>query len=185
MSIGAAIREARLARGQTQQVLAKSLFVSDSLLSSWETGKQKLPREMRRPLAEKLDNPRLYMELANELCGGVMAPAYLDGPAVDLHRASVRDKAIEELSEAIEALSKARALVNARSAEHLKDLDRQQIRNCLNELAEAQTSIGMMIAVICETYGVSPGDVYRQHRQELAAKGYIARAKEKSAQKRR
>lgn len=185
MSIGAAIREARVAAGQTQQALAKSLFVSDSLLSTWETGKQKPPRAMRRPLAEKLDNPRLYMEMANELCGGVMAPIYLDGENVDLHRASVRDKAIEELSEAIEALSKARALVNARSAGQLNDLERQQVRNTLHELAEAETAVGMMIAVICETYGFSPAEVYRDHRQELAAKGYISRTKEKPPSKRR
>ena len=38
---------------------------------------------------------------------------------------------------------------------------------------EDETAIGMMIAVICETYGFSAAEVYREHRRELAAKGYL------------
>ena len=185
MTVGTALRQARERRGLLQADVGGEVYLSRKTISAIERGRRRLSRQVAPKLAHQMDNPRLYMELADELCGGVMAPVYLDGENVDLHRASVRDKTIEELSEAIEALSKARALVNARSADQLNDLERQQIRNCLQELAEAETAIGMMIAVICETYGFSAAEVYREHRRELAAKGYISRTKEKPPSKRR
>lgn len=184
MSVGTALKAARERVGLRQVDVGRTIYLSDKTISAYEAGRRRVPKHTAPRLALELDDPRLYMEMTEELCGGVMAPIYLDGENVDLHRASVRDKCVEELSEGIEALAKARAMVNARSGDQLNDIDRQQLKKALHELVEAQTAIGMMIAVICETYGFSVAEVYKQHRQELAAKGYISGQKKKAPQRR-
>lgn len=184
MSIGTAVRQARAASGQTQKQLAQHLYISDSLLSAIELGQQKPTRQMRRHLAEALRYPAVYMAVAAEATGGVMSPVYLDGPAADLHRVTTLGRMVEELREVLERLEDARPLIlRARSAEGLNPDGQAQIDKLLLEMAEASTGLFVGFAVFCEVYQRSPVEVYRQHREELTAKGYVA--KEKSAPKRR
>ncbi|NPV72170.1 MAG: helix-turn-helix domain-containing protein [Firmicutes bacterium] len=171
--IGAALRQARLARGFRQQDICRKLYISDSTLSGIEHGKQRLMPDVAARAARELDDPELYLAVAQEMTGGVMVPAMLDGPRVDLHRASVKDKTVEELSEAIEALAKARELANARSAQDLTEQGREQVRRVLHELVEAQTACAVGVAVLCRQYGISPAQVYREHLEELRQKGYV------------
>jgi transcriptional regulator with XRE-family HTH domain len=162
-----------LARGLRQQDLCRRLYVSDSTLSAIEHGQQRPAQDVARRAARELDDPELYLAVAQEMTGGVMVPAVLDGPKVDLHRASVKEKTVEELSEAIEALAKARELANARTAEDLTEQGREQVRKALHELVEAQTACAVAVAVLCRQYGISPAQVYREHLEELRQKGYV------------
>lgn len=173
--VGTALRQARLSRGLRQQDLCRRLYVSDSTLSAIEHGQQRPAIDVARRAVRELDDPDVYLAAAQDMTGGVMVPAMLDGPKVDLHRASVRDKVMEELSEAIEALAKARELANAKTAEDLSEEGRQQVRRALHELIEAQTACAVAVAVLCRQYDISPADVYREHLQELRAKGYARR----------
>lgn len=184
LRIGTALRHARQANGKTQQELARSLFISDSLLSSWETGKQKPPREMRRRLARELDSPRVYMEMAHELCGGIMTPVFLDGPNADLHRATTHSFAIEEFRRALDCLEACKPIIiRARSGDQITEAERQQIGHCLQQAVKAKTGAGNWIVVMCESYGFRASEIYEDHHRELAAKGYISRTKEKAPAK--
>lgn len=183
VSVGQAIREVRLARGLRQGDVAGQVYVSREMFAKVEQGKRRIAADVQPRVARQLDDPRVCMELAAEATGGI-GPVYLDGERVDLHRASVKDKAVEELAEAIEALSRARKLTNARGPDDLDDDGRKQLADVLHELVEAQTAIGMTIAVLCRTYKVSLKGLYDAHRAELAAKGYIARKNKRPAQSR-
>ncbi len=172
-AVGSALRQARLSRGLRQLDICRKLYISDSTLSAIEHGQQRPAVDVARKAARELDDPELYLAVAQEMTGGVMVPAVLDGPRVDLHRASVKEKTVEELSEAIEALAKARELANARSAKDLTEQGREQVRRALHELVEAQTACATAVAILCEQYGVSPAAVYREHLEELRQKGYM------------
>ncbi|HHY95894.1 MAG TPA: helix-turn-helix transcriptional regulator [Firmicutes bacterium] len=173
VKVGSALRQARLARGLRQQDVCKRLYISDSTLSEIERCERKPALDVATRAARELDDPVLYAAVATEATGGVMVPVWLDGEKVDLHRSSVRDKAVEELSEAIERLAKARAITNAKRPEDLDDEGRRQVEDVLHELVEAQTACGVAIVVLCRTYGFSIKGTYQRHVEELRAKGYV------------
>ncbi len=177
MAIGEALREARRSRGLTQREVASQIPVSDSWFSDVENGKQRVRRDMARLLSSKLDDPRLYLEAAAEATGGVLVGPWLDGERADLHRASVRAKCIEEMTEAIEALARATVMVNARSREHLDEEAARQMHQALHELIEAGTAVQVAVAVLCRTYSFSPAALYKEHHRELQAKGYVRKAR--------
>lgn len=107
MSIGQALREARERRGLTQEATGQAGYISGKMVSAIECGRRTVGPDVLERLATKLDYPRLYMEAAAEVTGGVYASPWLDGDGVDLHRASVWAKTCEELNEAIKAVSSA------------------------------------------------------------------------------
>ncbi len=177
MTVGTAVREARQARHLTQEEVGRRAFLSRSMVSAIERGDRKLPQDVSRQVAQEFDSGRLYSELAASATGEVLVGPWLDGDRVDLSRLAVRDKAEEELTEAVDALVKARVLVNARKAEDLTDEGRARIKDALHELIEALTAARIAIAVISTTYGFSVAQLYREHREELEAKGLVAKRK--------
>lgn len=172
MGVSTALKRAREARGLKQQAIGDICFLSYKTVSAIETGRRRLPMDVAPKVAAALDDPEMYAALQAQATGGVASP-WLNGEKVDLHRASVRDKTIEELSEAIEALAKCRVLVNVRTAEDLDEDGRKQVAHALNELVEAQTACQTAIGILCRQYGFSMTEVYRQHLKELQAKGYV------------
>lgn len=165
--LGAAIREARLRRNWTQQGLARDANASDSWLSDVELGKRRASPDMVKPIARALDDPRVYLAAADDVTDGVMTTPWLDGDRVDLHRASVRLKAEEELREALEALRQA-DVTNLPAA-----ADAEAIAEALLQALDARVAIDHYVAVICREYGLSPRELCKEHRAKLKARGYI------------
>ena len=174
MSMGQALRQAREAKGLRQSDLGRDVYASGKTISAYETGRRRLPREVVPTVAARLDDARFAMEAAEEITAGI-APPVLDGPKVDLHRVTVRDRTIEELHEALDRLAGSRVILLARSPADLDDAGRAEIEACLMEMIEAQTALSNGVAVLAEVYAISPAGLYRRHRQELAAKGYISK----------
>lgn len=177
MSVGVALREARILAQRTQKDVAKQLHYSPKTVSAFEGDRRPVTDDAKPAIARAMDDPRVFVELALEATGGV-GPMWLDGQKVDLHRASVRDKATEELAEAVRALAACKALANAKGPDDLDDDGRRQIEEALHQLVEAQTALCMMIGVMCRAYGVSMQRLYDEHRRELEAKGYIQKRRE-------
>lgn len=173
MSVGAALKAARERTGLRQVDIGRAIFASDKTVSAYEAGRRRIPKHLAPVITQKLDDPRLYLAAAAEATGGVLVGPWLDGDRVDLHRESVREKCIEEVTEALELLIKARWMINARSAADLTPEESAQVDEFLHQVAEAITALQIEFGVTCQTYSRSPAAIYQAHRQELATKGYL------------
>lgn len=179
MSIGQALREARERWGMTQETAGQIGYVSNKMVSAIECGRRAAGPDVLERLATTLDYPRLYMEAAAEVTGGVYASPWLDGDSVDLHRTSVWAKTCEELQEAIKVVSAA-DVVNAPS--RADEAHRQAVHDSMIQILDARVAIDHYLAVMCEEYGFSILAVYQEHRRKLESRGYISpRPKRKSA----
>lgn len=182
MSVSTALRHARRRRGLRLRDVGREIYLSPKTVSAIETGRRRLPHDLAPRLARALEDPELVAALAAEVTGGMAAP-WLNGERVDLHRASVRIKAIEELSEAIEALAKCEPIVNCRCADDLDEPGRRLVAEAVHHSVEAETAARTVVGVLCQTYGLSLAQVYREHILELQAKGYVRREATRDARK--
>ncbi len=179
MAIGQALREAREHRGMTQDAAGQAGYISGKMVSAIECGRRAAGPDVMERLATKLDYPRLYMEAAAEVTGGVCCSPWLDGDGVDLHRTSVWAKTCEELQEAIKAVSAA-DVVNAPS--RADEAHRRAVHDSMMQVLDARVAIDHYLAVMCEEYGYSILAVYQEHRRKLESRGYAKpRQKRKSA----
>ncbi|WP_241781847.1 XRE family transcriptional regulator [Paenibacillus sp. DMB5] len=117
--------------------------------------------------AEHYDDGQLYLAAAAEVTGGASAP-WLDN--VDLHRASVLFKTMEEVQEVLEASSDAPI---SKTNKQLSETDRKQIKRLLMETVEAITALTHLAAVLCKEYSFSWLATWKEHRADLKAKQYM------------
>ncbi|WP_020189685.1 helix-turn-helix transcriptional regulator [Kurthia sp. Dielmo] len=164
--VSSAMKEMR--GGLHQQKFADELNVSRESISKYENGRSKVPADISRELTKKYNQPQFAVTIAQQYTG--TGPIWLDGPNVDLHRSSVKEKTLEELEEAIHKLrstSLAKPLVN------LTPYELQSVRDALEELVEAQTAMAHLVAVVCMETGISYTDVWAQHYRSLQSSGYV------------
>lgn len=161
--VGAALREARMHRGLRQGDVAGVALVSHQMVSAAEAGRKRLMPDCLRRATEHLDHPRLHIEAACEITGGACTP-WLDGERVDLHRSSVRAKALEELMEAVRAVE-ALDITNRGEPENLGDVIQQVI--------DAEGAAKKLVAILCLEFGRSARAEYRKHQQKLRRRGYL------------
>lgn len=173
MKVSTALRLARERAGMTQAQLGRRVGYSANMVSAVECGDRVLAPDVAARTRDLLDDPELYMAMAEEATGGVMVPIVLDGPRVDLHRMSTGRKAIEEFSEAIRALAQGKFLINAQGPEDLRDEDRVQLRAICRETLQAATAAVNTVRVMCLAYGLSPREISLEHIRDLERKGYI------------
>lgn len=166
MPIGQALRAARLSRGLRQRDVAGIGFVSHQMISGVELGVKRLARDCLRRVAEHLDDPRLHLAAAAEVTGGAFASVWLDGQRVDLHRAAVRLKVEEELAEVLAAI---RGVDDANPG-----ADQGQVKVVLLQALDAREGLDMYVATRCLEHQISPRALFREHRQKLKARGYVA-----------
>ena len=167
MPIPQAIRISRTYRRIKQTGLG--IPYSQQMLSAIEQGKRTMAADMAPRIAEKLDHPALYAELARELTG--FGPAWLDGPNVDLHRAAVREKCVEELREAMQAIDRMPAYTPPGAI----DTGARKARyEHLMQVMDAAEACFMYIGIECLEYGYSMLQLSRDHYTKLRNKRYIA-----------
>lgn len=176
MSIGQALREARLERRSTQRSLAERAFISDSLLSDYENGKKSMPQDLMTTLGSQLDNPRLFLEMVAAVTGGVYSSPWLDGD-VDLHRVSVWAKTIEELHKGLEALGAAKAIIVP--PDSLGEEQKAIVQDSLMQVVNTRVWIDHYIAVSCREYGISVSSLFKHIRLELENQGLLKARKRK------
>ncbi|GGA31362.1 hypothetical protein GCM10011384_21060 [Psychrobacillus lasiicapitis] len=157
---------------QTQLSLGLDINLTRETVSKYENGRSKVPSDISRTLVNKYDNPKFAMTIRNEYTG--TGPKWLDGPNVDLHRSSVKEKTLEELREALETLE---SFSLAKPLKKLQLFERQLLERVLDELVEAQTAIDHMVAVVCKEADISYTGVWDKHYRSLASAGYIGGAK--------
>ena len=166
MPIPQAIRLSRTFRKVKQTDLG--VPYSQQMLSAIERGERTIARDMAPKLAEKLDHPALYAELARELTG--FAPAWLDGANVDLHRAAVREKCVEELHEAIQAIERIDAYFPPTFETERRKRERYEQ---LMQVMDAIEACYMHVGVQCLDYGFSMRQLSKDHYNKLRSKRYV------------
>lgn len=170
--VGQALRDARTRTGLTQADVGAVGCLDHATISDVERGRRQLPRDVAPRVTRALDDGRVYMAVAEEATGGASSP-WLDGSAVELHRAVVWAKAMEELEEALDAMRKVMPMV-LKPPSATRPEEREQIRAAMVEGIEAKTAVRHKLTILCRDYGFSYQDLFSEHRRELAAKGYLA-----------
>jgi transcriptional regulator with XRE-family HTH domain len=166
MQLSHAIRVARVYRGKKQDEIPG---YSQQMVSMIEHGKRSVSPDAAPLLAKELDHPALFAALIRELTGG-FGPAWLNGPNVDLHRASVREKTFEELHEAIEAMKKFAAY---KPPDCETERDRQARYEHLMQVWDAMVALFHYIGIQCLEYGYSMMQLSRDHYNKLKGKRYV------------
>ncbi|WP_084245178.1 helix-turn-helix domain-containing protein [Planomicrobium okeanokoites] len=154
--------------GQTQDQLAMDLNVSRESVSKYENGHVRIPADIARHLMHRNDNARFAFALRNEYTQ--TGPIWLDGPNVDLHRSSVKEKVLEELEEAANAIKR---MNFARPLKSLSNWEVPELEKLLEETVEAITAMEHLIVVVCEETGMSYTDTWQKHYVQLKSKGYV------------
>lgn len=154
--------------GETQQQLAMDLNLSREGVSAYETGRAKVPKDIARAMMNRNESPRFALAIRNEYTR--TGPVWLNGPNVDLHRASVKEKTIEEIEEMMVAL---KDISFAKPLKNLSNWERPALEKLIEESIEAVTAIEHLIAIICKEAEISYLDVYQNHYLQLQAKGWL------------
>ncbi|RYM02779.1 XRE family transcriptional regulator [Sporolactobacillus sp. THM7-7] len=159
---------------RTQQQMAFDLEgISRESVSSYETGRNPIPKDIASKAMRQFDDPRFALTVASEYTDGAWAPA-LDGPAADLYRTSVQTKCVEEFREAIEALQK--AVLNVQP-KYLDNFQKQDIEKSGEEIAEAITAANTYLMVVCKDYKISWLKIWARHKAKLIHKGFLRMVK--------
>lgn len=168
--IGVAIKEAREERRMTQQELGQVSFLSDKMISAVETGRRSLTKEASKIICKKLNNPRVYFEMASEITGDVFSLNWLDGAAVDLHRAAVREKIIEELSEAVQAITIVKTYKNPKICSG-KDIE--DVTKSIQEAIDVYNASAIYVSVMCTEFNLDIKEMFRLQKEKLINRGYL------------
>ncbi|ELK47215.1 helix-turn-helix domain-containing protein [Halobacillus sp. BAB-2008] len=162
------MKEARMQRGKTQQQLSMDMFQSREYVAKQENGDRKLTPSTVQHFTETYNDPWLALEAAFEYTGwGVTR---LDGPAVDLHRSAVREKTLEELREAIEAMEKVKLTKHPSFTQsfELQDIERSA-REHIDVIGASMT----YVATLCQEYGLNWNQLWEDHHRKLQSRGYV------------
>lgn len=154
--------------GKTQEQMASQLNTSRELVSKYENGRSKIQPDISRVMMKMNDYPPFAIALRNEYTG--TGAVWLDGPNVDLHHASVKEKAIEEMEEALTAL---RDFNFARPLKSISSWEHPEIHRVLGETVDAITALETAVAIICKGLDISFTDTWQTHYTKLQSKGYV------------
>jgi transcriptional regulator with XRE-family HTH domain len=168
MKIGEEVAKARKRKGLTQEQLAMELPMSRELIAKCEKGNRKLQPDMRKHVAEGLDDPEYYFMTWNEATGYVSIP-YLNGDYIDQHPSSMKHLVKKEANEALDRLGKVCWVkpVSIRSSR-----EREEMKQVVHELLDAVTSMINLVAVICREYNFSMKEIFLAWRVTVRAKGW-------------
>lgn len=165
-----ALREGRKEAGLTQEQLSMKLFTSREAVRDQEIGASNVQPYTTKYFAEEHNNPWPAINAAGTYTSwGV---TQLNGEAVDLHRTNVSSVTMEELEEALDAVSKASRKLksNPNTIEHF---DIQMIEKAIQECIDAITALTHYVAVLCKEYGISYVKMWAQHKLKLISRRFL------------
>lgn len=170
MAIGhfpSALQDVMKRQGHTLAQTGRATNVDGSQVGKIVKGSRRASKPVMRAAIEHYDDGQLTLAAAADVTGGAFAP-WLDN--VDLHRASVLFKTIEEMQEVLEASGQAPI---SKTNEQINETERQHIKQLLMETVEAITALTHLAAAICKEYSFSWLGTWKEHRAELKAKQYM------------
>lgn len=170
MAIGhfsSALQEVMERKGHTLAQAGRIANVDGSQIGKIVKGTRKATKPVMKATAQNYDDGQLFLAAASEVTGGAFTP-WLDN--VDLHRASVLFKSLEEIQEVRDVSGK---VPISKTNDQITDAERHQIKRLLMETVEAITALTHLAAVICKEYSFSWLGTWKEHRAELKLKNYM------------
>ncbi len=164
--LGDLIKEERIRKGLSQQKLADMTpGLGRSTISKYENG-HSIPHESLVAIIEVLRSPRLRLEAL----GGAIPCMYLDN--IDFHPVAIQRKAIEEMDEAVQALTELN-LINKRSPEDLTEEEKDNLlNNILMELQDVNICMDLVLIGLAERFNLDLKELERLSRRKMLARGY-------------
>ena len=166
MKIGEELAKARKRQGITQEQLSFELPVSRESIAKYELGSRRLPEDMRRPIAQQIDDEEYYFKTWNEATGEVSIP-FFNGDYVDQHPSSMAFLVNRETEEAIQQLMQ---VCWAKPVHTQNESEREEVRKAVFETLDAAASMINLVAVICREYGFSMKKIFSEWRLTLKAR---------------
>ena len=167
-NLGGVLQEERLKAGLKQADLARKAHVSRQTLSAYENEAVPLPHDVACRIIHTLGSARLQYQYCFNCPANLMTTPWLD---VDSHPVVVQHKTIEELSEAVQALSKVN-LTNKRSETDLTEDDKRSLEYALEQLWDIIPALQMWFGLAPE-YGFSLEKQRTNHYQKLRNKRFL------------
>lgn len=164
--VGEVMKEIR--GDETQLRFGFDFGVGREAISKYENGRSKVPADISKSIVEKFDDPKFALAVQHQYTG--TGPIWLNGPNVDLHRCSVREKTIEELQEALDSIISTSL---AKPSDAIEHYERKNIMDMIEEAVEAATALANFIAVTTEHLGISYTGVWMDHYKYLQKEGFI------------
>lgn len=164
---GPALESVLKRTGHTRGDVGQIIHVDASLVGKIVKGTRKASKPVMKAAVEHYDDGQLYLAAAAEVTGNAFVP-WLDN--VDLHRACVLIKTLEEVKEVLNASGQAPI---SKTNNQLNDSERKQIKILLMETVEAITALTHLATVLCKEYSFSWMSIWKEHRAELKAKQYM------------
>lgn len=171
MTFADALARERVRAGLTQQQLGRQLGVSESTYRAYEAGRREIPADVAGKAIHLLGSPSLMAQRCFQCGVNALTPPWLD--RVDTHPVVVRDKLLEELQEAAEALQ-ALDLLNRRQAEDLSAEDRRRLDAAAAALADLYPALLTFFGTMQTTFALRPRAVAQALHRKLWAKGYVS-----------
>jgi transcriptional regulator with XRE-family HTH domain len=163
MKIGEELARARKRQGISQEQLAIDLPVSRESIAKYETAARRLPDDMRRPIAQQIDDEEFYFKTWGEATGEVSIP-FLNGDFVDHHPASMAFLVQRETDEATEQLQR---VCWAKPVHTINELEKEEVKRAIFETLDAATSMINLVAVICREHQFSMRKIFKEWRLTL------------------
>jgi DNA-binding XRE family transcriptional regulator len=162
------LKQARKDSKMTQQQMSFEIFESREAVSQQENGGYRVQPNIANYFTREQNNPWVALEAAAEYTS--WGPVKLDGEYVDLHRASVAAKTLEELEEALTAIKNVCVANNPKA---MKEYEKSTLEEVLIQAIDANVALTHYIAVICKEYEISWMKIWNNHRTKLQARGYL------------
>jgi transcriptional regulator with XRE-family HTH domain len=168
MAIGQMLASARKRQGYSQEELSMDLPISRESLAKYETGSRRVPEDMRRPIAEALDDVEFYFNTWQDAAGEVAIP-YFNGDYVDQHPSSMVFLVKTETAEALQQLD----MVSWAKPVHTRtDPEREEMKRVVAELLDAAASIINLVGVLCREYRFSMKDIFKAWKLSLKVRKF-------------
>ncbi|MFT8362953.1 MAG: hypothetical protein ABF608_07190 [Sporolactobacillus sp.] len=166
-------KEFKRMRGrESQQQLSLDFNVSRESISSYETGRARIPKDVSSKAMSRFDDPDFARTVASEYTSGAWAPA-LNGPALIRECAAIQSRALKETEEAYEAMRKAVLDVNPA---FIGNFEKDDIKRSLEEASEAVTFLNEYMATVCKQYKISWLKTWTGCQARLISRGFLRKA---------
>ncbi|GAA0313585.1 hypothetical protein GCM10008967_00080 [Bacillus carboniphilus] len=168
MAIGEEIGNARKRQGLTQEELSMKLPISRESISKYEKGGRSVPKDMRKHIAEGIDDTELYFATWNEAAGVVSIP-FFNGEHIDQHPASMKHLVQFETNEALEQLER---LSWVKPIHTRTDREKEEVKQAIVEVLDAAASMINLVAVLCREHKFSMKQIFKAWRSSLKVRRY-------------
>lgn len=167
MTLGEAIRSARMRRRWTQSELARRVPTHPRVPGYWETEEREPDLPTLRRLVEVLDDVEFTLAAVRHVTGGLFGT--VTGQLCGV-RTAVAIAVAQELDELRDDLGRTKL-------ELLRDpalAERETLISVLSNMLDVHATINQFVIELSRDYGLCLREAHARHVQEMKRKGYIA-----------